>query len=201
MTTLDAPRNARSRRTAEALLQAAHELIETAGEEALTMAAIAERAGVSRRTVYLYFASRGEVVNALFEHLNEIEDQDTALLPVWNAPDGAAALDAWARLLTEVVPRIMATARAVQHAARTDPYAAQLWHSAISHRYATCRRLMERLAEEGLLADRWTSETATDMLLALTSHDVFEVLLADRRWPTEQLVEQLSLTLRATFLG
>jgi AcrR family transcriptional regulator len=181
-------------------MQAAHELIETAGEDALTMAAIAERAGVARRTVYLHFASCGDVVNALFEHLNETEDQDTTLQRVWDAPGGAAALDAWARVLTGFVPRIMTTARAVQHAARTDPYAAQLWHSATSHRYATCRRLMERLAEEGLLADRWTSETATDMLLALTSHDVFEVLLTDRRWPADQLVEHLSATFRATFL-
>ncbi|HSO53579.1 MAG TPA: TetR family transcriptional regulator, partial [Actinomycetes bacterium] len=42
---IDRPQNARSRRTRAALLAAARSLLEEQGAEALTMAAVAERAG------------------------------------------------------------------------------------------------------------------------------------------------------------
>ncbi|HCT78525.1 MAG TPA: TetR family transcriptional regulator, partial [Micromonosporaceae bacterium] len=56
------PRNARSRRTREALLMATRELIEQDGFAGTTLAAIAERAGVSHRALYLHFSSRGELL-------------------------------------------------------------------------------------------------------------------------------------------
>lgn len=64
--TISAPQNARSRRSRAALLDATRELITEGGFDALTMAAAADRAGVSRRAVYLHFATRAELVTALF---------------------------------------------------------------------------------------------------------------------------------------
>jgi AcrR family transcriptional regulator len=37
------------------------------------MAAVADRAGVSRRAVYLHYASRAELVTALFDYVSEQE--------------------------------------------------------------------------------------------------------------------------------
>ncbi len=49
MSQIHDPANARSRRTRAALLASARSLLEEEGFEALTMAAVAERAGVTRR--------------------------------------------------------------------------------------------------------------------------------------------------------
>src|SRR6201993_4860420 len=92
------PANARGRRTRAALLAAARALLEERGFEALSMATVAQRAGVSRRAVYLHFASRGDLVGALFEHVAQAERLDAAVQPIRNAPHGASALDAWARM-------------------------------------------------------------------------------------------------------
>src|SRR5262249_48073780 len=63
------PANARSRRTKTALLDAARAVIEAAGFGALTMARVAEQAGVTRRAAYLHFPSRTDLVTALFDHV------------------------------------------------------------------------------------------------------------------------------------
>src|SRR5919204_5147604 len=93
-----APANARSRRTRTALLAAARAVLEERGFPQLTMAAVAERAGVTRRAVYLHFTSRSDLVGALFEYVAETEGLAAAVQPVRAAPDAVAALDAWAQL-------------------------------------------------------------------------------------------------------
>src|SRR5690625_5109916 len=116
MSTVSGPRNARSRRTRDALLAAARSLIESDGMEALTMAAVAERAGVSRRAVYLHVRSRAELATALFEYINDSEDLATSLRPVVHAPDAATALTEWARHLARYHPPLIPIGRALQRA-------------------------------------------------------------------------------------
>src|SRR5215467_16133458 len=102
---IERPQNARSRRTGAALLQATRDLIDEQGFEALTMAAVAERAGVSRRAVYLHFSTRAELVTALFGRLGETEGIGASLQRVWDSPDAAAALAEWGRHLARTHPK------------------------------------------------------------------------------------------------
>src|ERR671939_1917471 len=92
-----APTNARSRRTRVALLAAARAVLEEHGFPQLTMAAVAERAGVTRRAVYLHFGSRSELVGALFDYVAETESLQASLEHVRAASSSLSALDAWAR--------------------------------------------------------------------------------------------------------
>src|SRR5919202_189830 len=85
------PTNARGRRTRTALLAAARAVLEEHGFPQLTMAAVAERAGVTRRAVYLHFGSRSELVGALFDYVAETEGLDGSLPRVKTAPDAPAA--------------------------------------------------------------------------------------------------------------
>ncbi|GAB2589264.1 hypothetical protein GCM10027168_22700 [Streptomyces capparidis] len=193
--------NARGRRTREALLVAAREVLERDGFEALTMAAAAERAGVSRRAVYLHFRSRGELVAALSEHVAGSEGLYETLRPVWDAPDGVAALEAFARHLAHYQPRVLAVERAVERVRDADPDAA--WHRGFTDvsRRSSAREIVERLRDEGLLAPPWTVETATDMLWALMSVDVAERLTVGRRWPPERYAEHLAAVFRGAFVA
>jgi AcrR family transcriptional regulator len=197
---IEEPLNARSRRTKEALLAATRSLIEEAGFEALTMAAVAERAGVSRRAVYLHYSSRADLLAALLLHLGEAEELGVSLQRVWDAPDAAAAVDEWARHLARAHPRIMAVARAVEQVRRTDPDAAALRASIMQRWRLGCRRLAAWLGEEGRLAEPWTVDSAADMLWALMSWDVLEGLLVDRGWSRKRYAEAMALVLRSTFV-
>jgi len=186
MSVIDNPSNARSRRTRAALLDAARGLLEDVGFEALTMAAVAARAGVTRRAVYLHFASRTDLVDALFDHLATAEGLEDSTWPVWAAPDAAAALDEWAR-------------QVARYHQRADPDAARHRAHVMQAQLDNCRRLAAWLAREGRLAPPWTVETATDMLWALISSDLVEGLLVERDWPTERFAAHLALLLRSTF--
>lgn len=194
------PRNARSRRTRAALLDAARALLEEQGTESLTMAAVAERAGVSRRAVYLHFASRAELLTELFGYVSEQEGLASSLEPVWEAPDAAAALDQWARHLARFHPRVLAVARAIQRVRRIDPDAAGHWELVMADQQACCRRLATWLASEQRLAPPWTIQTATDMLWALMSYELLEELLVDRGWSRRRYRTHLAALLQSTFL-
>src|SRR5690606_24950701 len=115
------PRNARSRRTREALLAAARSLIQSEGPAGPTMGAVAQRAGVSRRAVYLHFSSRAELITALFAYVNQTEDLAGSVRPVADAPGGEQALVEWAKHLARYHPRLIAIGRALQRAQDSDP--------------------------------------------------------------------------------
>jgi AcrR family transcriptional regulator len=197
---IEEPRNARSRRTAAALLRGARELIEQEGFAALTMAAVAARAGVSRRAVYLHFATRTELLAALYRGLGETDDLARSLQAVWDCPDAVAALTEWARHIARSHPRILGVLRAVERARYADPDAAELWQTAQGNWLKGCRRLMCRLADDARLAAPWTADTAADMMWALMSIDVLDRLLNERRWSQRRVAEHLAALFRATFV-
>lgn len=197
---IDEPRNARSKRTCEALLTATRSLIEEHGFESTTMAAVAECAGVSRRAVYLHFSNRAELFTALLQHLGEAENLGGSLQKVWDAPDSVAAVTEWARHLARAHPRIMGVARATEQVRRTDADAAAVRESIMKRWRMGCRRLAGWLAEEGRLADDWTVDTAADMMWALMSWDVLEGLLVDRGWSRKKYGDHMATLLTSTFV-
>lgn len=196
---IERPSNARSRRTHAALLAATRSILEDEGFEALTMGAVAELAGVSRGAAYLHFASRADLVSALFRHIAETEGLAESTERVWQAPTAVDALDEWARHLARYHPRLIAVTRAVERVRGLDPDAAAHRRRVVRAQLANCRRLATWLHDEGRLAPPWTVDTATDMLWALISTDMIDGLLADRGWSQRRLAESLGLLLRATF--
>jgi AcrR family transcriptional regulator len=202
--TLDAikePTNARSRRTRTALLSSAREILETRGFEALTMTAVAERAGVTRRAAYLHFATRAELIGALFDFVADTEGLEESLRRVWEAPDAVSALDEWAAHLARYHVRLLAVDRAVERVRHVDADAAAHRKRVVAEKLSNCRRLVSRLEQERRLARSWTEETASDMLFSLISSDMIEALTLDRRWSRRRLADHLALLFRSAFVA
>jgi AcrR family transcriptional regulator len=200
MPAIIAPTNARSRRTRALLLATARAILERDGFQALTIAAVAEQASVTRRTVYLHFGSRSELVAAMFDWVAETEGLHASLSKVWEAPDAASALDEWAAHLARYHPQLFAVDRAVQQVWRQDPDAHAHRDRVNAAKLAGCRRLVDHLQREGRLAPGWTTRSARDMLFALISTDMIEALLIDRQWSRRRLASHLSRLFRSTFL-
>ncbi|UYM06308.1 TetR/AcrR family transcriptional regulator [Solicola gregarius] len=198
---IDEPRTQRSRRTREALLTTARTILEEGGFDALTMSSVADRAGVTRRTAYLHFDSRGKLVTALFDHNTAAEGLERSLARVWDAPDAATAIDEWAAHLARYHPRLVAVDRAIEHAHRSDPDVAALRAKVVAAKLAHCRRLVRWLADEHSLAPDWTTRSAADMLYSLISTDLIEALTTDRGWSKQRLARHLGVTFRAAFVA
>lgn len=193
--------NERSRRTRAALLASARALLEEEGFDALTMTAVADRAHVTRRAVYLHFPSRTDLVRALFDYVATSEGLHESLAAVWSAPDAASALDEWARHLARYHVRLLAVDRAIARVQHADPDAAAHRRRVNAAKLAGCRRLVQRLEDEAALAPGWTVATAADAVFALSTSDVVEGLIVDRGWSRQRFSRQLGLLLRSTFLA
>ena len=194
------PVNARSRRTRARLLSAARALLEEGAPETVTMTAVAGRAGVTRRSAYLHFPSRADLLPGLFEHVSQIENLAESVRPVWDAPDPVTALDEWANHIARYHPRVQAVASAIRRDRRVDSDASAHWQVVIRDQHAGCRRLIDWLDREGQLAIGWSPANAADMLWALMLFDVLEELTVDRGWSTSRYGERLAAVFRATFV-
>jgi AcrR family transcriptional regulator len=198
---IDRPQNQRSLRTRAAVLDAAWQLLEEGGPAATTMGAVAERAGVSRRALYLHFASRADLLLAVHDHVDQRFDLEASLQPLLDAPDAVTALDEFAAHLARYHPRIRAVDLALLRAGDDDPDVAalvergsQLWHDG-------ARSLAQRLADEGQLAEPWTVDTAADLLWSLMFPETLGRLTIDRRWSGERYRELLTVLLRRTLVA
>jgi AcrR family transcriptional regulator len=200
MAIIDQPTNARSRRTRAALLDGARSILEAHGFSELTMAAAADRAGVTRRAAYLHFASRSALVAALFDHIAEKERLPASLQQVAAAPDALAALDAWANHLARYHPRLIAIERAITQVESHDPDAAAHRARVSAAQRANCVGLAKRLAHEGKLARPWNVRTASDLLFGLISTDMIARLLTDCAWSERELGKRLALLFRRTLV-
>ncbi len=194
------PTNARSRRTRAALLDAARALLEREGPEALTMGRIAERAGVSRRAVYLHVDSRVDLLLALFDHVSEVEGLAASLQRVDDAPDAVATLNAWATHVATYHPKVLGVDTALRRVRDTDPAAAAHVARVDDHQLAACRRVADRLATDGVLADDWPPPRAAELLWSLLAPDHLTRLLHDRGWTAGEYAERLATVLRAALL-
>jgi AcrR family transcriptional regulator len=199
--TITVPINARSRRTRVALLAAARSILEEQGFEALTMTAVADRVGVTRRAAYLHFAARAELVRALFDYVAEVEGLADSLRPVWDAPDAVAALDQWAAHLARYHPRLLSVDRALQRVRQHDADAAAHYDRVAAAQLQGCQSLAQRLKQEGRLAEPWTVASARDMLFALISSEVIGALIEDRGWSQRRLATHLAALFRSTFVA
>jgi AcrR family transcriptional regulator len=201
MDRIEGPRNQRSRRTRTAVLDAAWRLLEEDGPEQATMGAIAERAGVSRRALYLHFASRADLLLALHEHVDEQLDLAGSIRPVRQASDAVAALEAFAVHLATYHPRIRSVDLALLGARTDDPDVAALVDRGVERWHEACRRIAQRLADERLLAEPWTVETAADLLWSLMFPETLERLTVDRGWSPDRYGELLGVLLRRTLVA
>lgn len=196
----DEPRTARSRRTVAKILDTTRTLIEERGFEAVTMAAVAERAGVSRRAIYLHFGSRTDLLVGVFNHIGEQDDLPGSLRELRKVDDPVAALDEYARHLSRFHVSVIAVSRAIERARHNDEVAARLWNQILRNWRNVTRPLAQRLADAGLLAPEWTVPAATDMLCALTSFELTEYLIVQRKWSRSAYADHLAALFRSTFV-
>lgn len=95
------PRQARSAATLARVLQAAEELVTSAGLEEMTIPGVAERAGVSVGSIYRRFEGREQLINALSERVLERREEYVAEQLRMAEPSLSGVMDAYARALLQ----------------------------------------------------------------------------------------------------
>ncbi|WP_052666017.1 TetR/AcrR family transcriptional regulator [Nitriliruptor alkaliphilus] len=187
------------------ILDTAHDLFLAYGYGRTTIAAIAEKAGVSRQTIYDTVGSKREVLEAVLDRLVTRQDD-----PVTEITDAAS----WSEVATETDPgaRLALAAqlsrqvwesglvdlvRTMLSAAAVDPELADWPHEQILVR----RRNMETLARLLFAPDRLEDDfqDVVDLLAALDSGVVVGILVNDFGWSYDKYEEWLGKLYRRLF--
>jgi AcrR family transcriptional regulator len=185
-------RREQAEETRRRVLDAAAETFSERGWEGTSIAAVAQRAGVSEETVYARFGSKRALLGAAVERA--VRGDDSRPVPEQDAPRAVAAtddLDERIRLFVgDVSARLERAAplvAAVSSASRSEPELAEL----LERLHSTRRTNLAVFAAGKVLDTVW----------ALTSPELYELLRRRRGWSQaryrEWLVEMLGLVLRA----
>ena len=149
-----------SERVHRAILQAANELLESEGFAAVTVEAIAERAGVSKATVYRWWPNRAAVVMDGFLSIVSSE------VPFPHTGHAREDIRIHMRRLAEAFSgKIGRTVAALIAEGQSDPELAEALRSRwLSVRRTEAREILELGIERGELREDLDQEVAVDVL-------------------------------------
>jgi AcrR family transcriptional regulator len=174
----------RSEETRERIKSAVRELLAEGTFHESTVEQVADRAGVSRATLYQHFRSRLELVDAICETF----DLNPALLRLREIVEGPDAEAALAGTIAESMRFWSSEDAVLRHlygVASIDPAAHDLVERQRADRRSELERLVRNLARAGALR---TERRALNLLLVLTSYETFRELresgLTDRQLTT-----------------
>ena len=155
------------------ILEAARALLERREKAAVRMSDIAARAGISRQAVYLHFETRAELLIALTRHMDVQLDVEGRLVASRTARTGRERLRAYVAFWGDFVPHIEPVAEALIAMQETDAAAAQVWGQRMQDVHDGCRMAILALERDAALAPGWTVDTATDLLWAMLSVEIW----------------------------
>src|SRR5205823_14663115 len=179
-------RQRQAEETRRRILLAARELFERRGYAVTTLEAIAEKALVSPKTITAVFGSKlallAEVINPeafsprvrqLIEELRATEDPSRRLSLV-------------AQITRQAYEPLASSLELLRTAGAVAPELADLAQQVEARRRQNQARLIASLREKGVLRSDLSFEEATDVLWALTSYDVYRMLVVEQSWESER---------------
>jgi AcrR family transcriptional regulator len=186
--------------TRRRILDAAWALLEERGT-GIRIADVAAKAGVSRQAVYLHFGDRVSLFVALGDHVDFSFGRDRLRTHVFGAPTGVESLRRWVQTMSWYTAKIDSVSRIVELAAESDKALAATWKDRMTGRRGHVRKIAERLASEGQLADGWSAEAAADLIFTVTLPGPWRVLTSVVGWSEERYADEITRLLERSLLA
>jgi AcrR family transcriptional regulator len=200
-------RTSQARETRRAIVAAASRLFVEHGYGATTIDAVANAAGVSRKTVFTAVGGKVELLKVALDWAVAGDDRPVALAEraelrqLLEQPDPAVLLTGWARLLAEIDARVAPLFQALEVAAGIDSEARELLEQSQHQRLDAARLIVERLRALGALTNDLTESDAVDLAWLATDGALFDRLVQVRGWSTSRFEEWLARHLIVHLIG
>ena len=178
------------------ILDTAFGLVRERGADAVTMAGVADAAGLSRQMVYVHFRSRAGLLTAMARD----HDRRSGFAARVAAASELPPADGLERLLREwlaYVPEILPVARALEAAAITGEAGGEAWRDRMDGLHAVFRAAVERVD----LGPGWTVESATDWTWSRCHLSGYQQLVVERGWDPRDYVERTVRGVLADIVG
>jgi AcrR family transcriptional regulator len=181
--------------TRSRILQATWELIEERGAN-FKLSELADKANVSRQAIYLHFGDRTGLLIALVKYMDKSLGLAELLLSVVEAPTGIEALNRLVEVASVYNAQIDPVARVLEAAQYDDEAIAAAWRNRMRGRHADHRAVIQRIADEGKLADAWTVDAAADLFYTTTMPGAWRELTRELGWTPQQYIQKITSLLR-----
>jgi AcrR family transcriptional regulator len=189
----DSPlRREQANATRRRILEAAQRLFERDGFTATTMAAIASKAGVSIKTVYLAFETKAGVLRALWHVLLRGDEEPVPVgerdwfRAVLDEPDPQRKLRLDVHNAKVVRERIGPLLDVIRDAAPTEPELGALWERIQREFHENQRAVVDDLHRRKALRRGLDIARAADILWTLNHPDVYRLLVGHRGWTPDE---------------
>lgn len=202
-----AARQARTRRTHAAVVEAARTLFLERGYAATTIEAISELSDTPQATLYRLFTSKLGILKAVLDISIAGDDRSVAMVDrpevraLLTDRDPLNQLRGFAALVSAVLTRAAPVHRILVDAARSDREAAGLLAEISRQRHEGQQRIARSLARSKSLRPGLREGDAADIIHALASPEVYGLLVVDRGWSPERHENWLSSILSEQLLG
>ena len=195
---------ARARR--RAVVVAAEALFERDGFRSTTIAAVAERAGVSAESIYKGFGTKAALAKAVFDFVIAGDDEP---VPVWRRseadairaePDIRRKIMLYSRGLAARQQRSAKVQILIRDGAHTDESLAALWQQLLAERLTGMTMLGRHLIESGQLREGIELDEVRDVLWTYTAVELYELLVVERGWPLDRYAEWIARAVTAALV-
>jgi AcrR family transcriptional regulator len=199
-------REAQRRRTRRTVVEAARDLFVERGYAATTIDAVAEAAGVSRKTVFDACGGKAALLKDAYDWAVVGDDEPVALSErpavraIQASTEPADALRQWVHLVCDVASRVAPIGTVLVPAADADPEAADLKRKADRDRLAGAQRFVLFLAGLDGLREGLTRKAAADVCWVYMDPVLYHRLVVERRWPVARYEAFLHDALAAALL-
>ncbi len=164
------------------------------------MGDIAKAAGISRQALYLHFASRAELLVATTHYVDQVRGLHERNSSWRAAETGTKLLETYVEFWAHYIPEIYGLGRALLAVRDTDEAAATAWDDRMVSLRKGCRRTVEALEREGLLAAEWTCDEATDIFWTILSLRNWEQFTVECGWSLEQYITRTQRLLKRVLI-
>jgi AcrR family transcriptional regulator len=171
------------------ILDTAWGLVRERGIGAVTVADIAAATGVSRQLLYVHFENRAGLLVAMARR-HDVRSGFAGRAAEARSLPPVAALERLLRLWFAYVPEILPVARALEAAATNGDEGGVAWRDRMGDLRELFAAAVERVEQDGRLAEGWTVPSATDWVWARAQPATFQHLVVDRAWPADDYTER-----------
>ncbi len=175
--------------TRQRILATATTLFGKHGFAAVTIGSIAREAGVSPATVYLHFASKPAIVQALADDVVAMPDLSVELFEHETGP--VQQLRIGARIMRQLNERSWLIANILRSASEGNEELNTIRRQWQQRHLQAVARAMESLHQQGALREGLALNEAVDVFFTIAGTGVYGTLTGERGWTPEQYEQWL----------
>jgi len=193
-------RQRQASRTRLRIIEATRKLLQSEGYDAMTIEAIAQKAGISEQTVYANFKSKTGILIAILDQSAFGADYEDAVQRALTAADPEMSLRLTTRIARQIHEAQGEVFDLLHGAGVVAPELAKLHRQRERLRYARQERMIRSLHDAARLRPHLSPRSARDIFWMLTGRDVYRMLVRERGWSPQKYQHWLADTLVLSLL-